>query len=198
MNNPVFLGTSANHISSNAPLHLQICRLQRQSCAINTQFLCRLHLAATYSPLHPQQPSSSQQGMARLLVLSLVFSLSLFSVHPSLAARYLLQNLPTIPSVPKGTLPPLPAMPTPLPTIPTLPKPTLSPLPSTQIPSTLPNPTLPTVPSVPKVTLPPMPANLPIPTTIPTNMPTIPSSHHHHLTRSCVCLNCNIINYQMS
>ncbi|KAK3004476.1 hypothetical protein RJ639_019583 [Escallonia herrerae] len=125
-------------------------------------------------------------------------------IHPSLAARHILQTsspsaplLPTIPPLPKtalppllaiptvlpkATLPPLPTAPLPtLPTAPTLPKPTLPSLPSTQFPS-LPVPTLPTMPTAPKVTLPPLPAtSLPtMPTTIPsipaipTNIPAIP------------------------
>ena len=110
----------------------------------------------------------------------------MLSLDVCLAARYLLDTpaapppalgLPTIPSLPKATLPPLPSVPTlptttlpPLPTLPTqptLPKSTLPPLPSTQVP------TLPTMPTVPKVTLPPLPAT-PLPT-IPTTIPSIPN-----------------------
>ncbi|KAJ0098111.1 hypothetical protein Patl1_28312 [Pistacia atlantica] len=105
-------------------------------------------------------------------LLSLLVALSLAGFHMSLAARHL---LPTIPPLPKATLPPLPS-------IPTLPKATLPPLPSTPLPTqpTLPKPTLPPLPNptLPKLTLPPLPST-PLPTipsipTIPNTIPKIP------------------------
>ncbi|XP_042509138.1 protein PELPK1-like [Macadamia integrifolia] len=107
--------------------------------------------------------------------LYLIVALSCSSISPITAARHLLDTaapppvvpVPTIPTLPKVTVPPLPAMPSlpqatlppvrSLPTIPNLPIPTtIPPLPSTQIPSipktTLPPmPTLPTIPTIPKI-----------------------------------------------
>ncbi|PIM99203.1 hypothetical protein CDL12_28303 [Handroanthus impetiginosus] len=103
------------------------------------------------------------------LVLSLIMAITLSNIHGSSAARSLLQtSQPTIPPLPKATLPPLPAMPN-------LPTATLPPLPTNP---TLPKPTLPPMPAMPKVALPPLPTN-PLPTmpsipTIPTNMPSFP------------------------
>ncbi|KAK7849737.1 protein pelpk2 [Quercus suber] len=87
-------------------------------------------------------------------LLSMIIALSLSSIDVSLATRQLLYTpaapppaltLPTVPSLPKVTLPPLPS-------VPTLPKATLPPLPSTPLP------TLPTQPTLPKPTLPPLPS----------------------------------------
>ncbi|TQD91375.1 hypothetical protein C1H46_023054 [Malus baccata] len=102
--------------------------------------------------------------MAFPKIFFLLFSvavLSLSSVRMSQAARHLLDTpaapppalpVPTIPSLPKTTLPPLPS-------VPTLPKTTLPPLPSlpTQPKTTL--PPLPSLPNQPKATLTPTPSN---------------------------------------
>uniref|UniRef100_A0A2N9ENY5 Uncharacterized protein n=1 Tax=Fagus sylvatica TaxID=28930 RepID=A0A2N9ENY5_FAGSY len=99
-------------------------------------------------------------------MLSLMVTLSLSSIDMSLAARQLLDTpaapppaltLPTIPSLPKATLPPLPS-------VPTLPKSTLPPL-----------PTLPTQPTLPKTTLPPLPS-IPLPTLPKSTLPPLPST----------------------
>ncbi|XP_057496721.1 uncharacterized protein LOC130781537 [Actinidia eriantha] len=185
-----------NHISSNSHWSFQICSINTHHKYWSSAENNLPHRITPFQSSPAPCTFNSDQTMAAFrccLALSMILALSISSVQTTRAARHLLQTVPTtmpkvtlpplpaVPTIPKATLPPLliPTLPA-LPTAPALPKPTtLPPLPSTQIPSSLPNPTMPTVP---KVTLPPLPAtSLPtIPTaipsipTIPTTMPTIP------------------------
>ncbi|KAF8411794.1 hypothetical protein HHK36_004353 [Tetracentron sinense] len=169
--------------SSGVPLFAQA-----GGCAIQPILLMELEAIKRGLLLAREKAVAHTHGSMHCFILSLVIVLC---IDVSLAARHLLDTLepvapppaltlPTIPTLPKPILPPMPTTSLPsLPSVPTLPMPTLPPLPSTQLP-TLPKPalpplpTMPTIPTLPKVALPPLSA-FPLPT-IPTSIPFIPTS----------------------